>query len=194
MSDTDDSRLEAAGFIFPNELIAEKARKEMNAVSYLKKELSDMDGRHLLAAYRGLIEKEVFDTTEGYAFLKDIQRDLINDDTVDNKDIIPIPVIDPAEAKRKQIELEEPKWKRKFFTLIVVTIALAACVVFMFILTATQDSPNIINYKQKLENHYSTWDESLTKREDQVRKREEELLEKENDAHNTEEGNVYGSK
>lgn len=189
MSDTDeDSRLEAAGFIFSSEVVAEKAKKEMNAVSYLKNELSQMDGRHLLAAYKGLIDKEVFDTAEGYSFLKELQRTLINDDTVDNDSIPLIPVYDPAEVKRRQIEKEEPVWKKRFFTILVVVIALACCVVFMFILTVTQDSPNIINYRQKLENRYSTWDESLTKREEQVREKEEELLEKQQSNTETKEG------
>lgn len=192
MSDTDE-KLTAAGFIFSNETVAEKAKKEMNAVAYLRGELSKMDGSHLLKAYNGLIDKEVFDTAEGYTFLKEIQRDLIADDSIDNEVIRPIPVFDPSEVKRRQIELEEPVWKKKFFTLIIVTIALAVCVAFMFILTATQDSPNILNYKEKLENHYAEWDESLTKREEQVREKEEELLEKENNTQNTEEGNTDGS-
>lgn len=194
MADSDDnSRFEAAGFVFSSELVAEKARKEMNAVSYLKKELSDMDGIHLLAAYRGLIDQEVFDTACGYSFLKEIQRTLINDDTVDNADIPLIPVYNPAEVKKRQIEKEEPVWKRRFFTILTVVIVLAACVVFMFVLTVTQDSPNIINYKQKLENRYSSWDESLTKREEQVREKEEELLEKENNTAEDKEGEDSGS-
>lgn len=192
MSDADEN-LTAAGFVFSNETVAEKAKKEMNAVSYLRGELIKMDGAHLLRAYNSLIEKEVFDTAEGYTFLKNVQRKLIDDDSVDNDQIRPIPVYDPAEVRRHQIELEEPLWKKKFFTLLIVTLALAACVVFMFVLTATQDSPNIINYKEKLENHYSEWDESLTKREDQVREKEEKLLEEENRAKQSEEGAENGS-
>lgn len=193
MSEVDDEKLTAAGFIFSNEVLAEKAKKELNAVVYLRDELSKIDGAHLLGAYKGLIDKEVFDTAEGYTFLKDVQRRLIDDDTVDNAEIPPIPVYDPSEVRRRQTELEEPLWKRRFFTLIIVTIALAACAVFMFILTATQDSPNILDYKEKLENHYSEWDESLTRREEQVREREEKLLEKENRSDSTEEGNADGS-
>lgn len=193
MAEADDEKLVAAGFIFSNEVVAEKAKKEMNAVAYLRGELSKMDATHLLRAYKGLIDKEVFDTAEGYTFLKDVQRDLINDDTIDNDDIPPIPVYDPSEVKRRQIELEEPKWKGRFRSLLIVAIALAACVVFMFVLTATQDSPNIINYKTKLENKYSSWEESLNKREEQVREKEEELLEKENVNDNAEEGAGNGS-
>lgn len=188
-----DDKLSAAGFRFSSEVVAEKARKEMNAVAYLRGELSRMDGAHLLAAYKGLIDKEVFDTAEGYAFLKEIQRKLIADDTVDNADIPLIPVYDPDEIRKRQIELEEPVWKRRFRSLIIVVVALAAIVVFMFVLTATQDSPNIINYKEKLENRYSDWDESLTKREEQVREKEEKLLETENNNNRTEEGNANGS-
>lgn len=191
---SDNDKLTAAGFIFSNEVVAEKAKKEMNAVAYLRGELHGMDGTHLLVAYKGLIDKEVFDTAEGYSFLKEIQRRLINDETVDNSDIPLIPVYDPSAIKKRQIELEEPVWKRRFFTVLVIVIALSACVVFMFVLTATQDSPNIINYKEKLENRYSSWDESLTKREEQVREKEDKLLENENTGSNTEEGTTDGSK
>lgn len=189
----DKEKLKAAGFIFSNEVISEKARKEMNAVSYLKGELAKLDGPHLLIAYKGLIDKDVFDTAEGYSFLKFVQQKLIADDSVDNSEIPPIPVYDSSEVVKANIEQMEPVWKRRFFTLITVTIALLACIVFMFVLTATRDSPDILNYKQKLVDHYARWDESLTKREEQVRKREEELMEKEDGAKDSKEGTENGS-
>ncbi|MBQ2577298.1 MAG: hypothetical protein II566_08510, partial [Lachnospiraceae bacterium] len=53
-----------------------------------------------------------------------------------------------------------------------------AAVVFMFVLTVSSGSPNILNYKTKLENEYASWDENLQKREEEVKKKEEELLRK----------------
>jgi hypothetical protein len=45
----------------------------------------------------------------------------------------------------------------------------------MFIVAKTSDNPNIINYKEALENQYAEWDEALTQREAAVREKEEAL-------------------
>ena len=175
----EQKNLEAGGFIFSDEVVAEKAKKEINAVSYLKNQLSHMNAKQILEAYKGLIDKHVFDTAVGYSFLKELQRMLIADDTVDNADITLIPVADAKEVKDTENETQKLKWQRKFHVLLPFTILLLACVVFMFVLTATSNNLTILDYKEKVENQYADWDESLTKREDEVKEREEKLLEDE---------------
>ena len=54
-------------------------------------------------------------------------------------------------------------------------VVLGVMVIVMFILTVTSDSPNIINYKNQLEDEYAAWDEELTMREQEVKKREAAL-------------------
>lgn len=185
----EQKNLEAGGFIFSDEVVAEKAKKEINAVSYLKNQLSHMNAKQILEAYKGLIDKYVFDTAVGYSFLKELQRMLIADDTVDNADIPLIPVADAKEVKDTENETQKLKWQRKFHVLLPFTILLLACVVFMFVLTATSNNLTILDYKEKVENQYADWDESLTKREDEVKEREEKLLEDEERLKNGENSN-----
>ncbi|MDD6550391.1 MAG: hypothetical protein PUF16_01235 [Lachnospiraceae bacterium] len=186
---SEQKKLEAGGFIFSDEVVAEKAKKEINAVSYLRNQLSHMNAAQILEAYRGLIDKNVFDTAVGYSFLKELQRTLIADSTVDNADIPLIPVADERALKDTENETMKLKWQRKFHMLLPFTILLLGCVIFMFVLTATSNNMTILDYKEKVENQYADWDESLTKREDEVKEREEKLLEDEERLKNGENSN-----
>lgn len=177
--------LTAGGFEFSDEVVAEKAKKETNAVSYLKNQMSHMNASQILEAYRGLIEQGVFDTAVGYAFLKDVQRFLIADDSIDNSQIPLIEVSSPTRIRQTEAEKQKLKWQRKFHTLLPFTIILLGCVAFMFVLTATSNNMTILNYKDRVESQYAGWEEDLEKRENEVKEREEKLLEEENRADDT---------
>lgn len=175
----DNQKLTAGGFVFSDEVVAGKARKEMNAISYLKKEMLHLDEKQKLEAYKGLIDKQVFDTEAGYSFLKSLQSELIASDSIDNSEIPLIPVAQINEVKDTEAETQKLKWQRKFHVLLPFTIMLLGCVIFMFVITATSNNLNILNYKDKIEDQYSSWEEDLTKREDEVKEREEKLLQEE---------------
>lgn len=186
---SEKKEIETGGFIFSDEMVAEKAKKELNAVSYLRNQMAHMNSAQILEAYKRLIDKRVFDTAVGYSFLKELQRLLIADDSIDNSAIPMIPVADVREVRDTEAETQKLKWQRKFHVLFPFTIVLIGCVVFMFILTATSNNMTILDYKEKIENQYATWEESLSKREDQVKEREEKLLEEENRLKNGDETN-----
>ena len=61
-----------------------------------------------------------------------------------------------------------------FFSLFL-NIVFIVMILIMFAMTLTSDSPNIINYKNKLENEYAKWEEDLTRREQELKEREAEL-------------------
>ncbi|MQN00552.1 MAG: hypothetical protein DUD27_06065 [Lachnospiraceae bacterium] len=177
MPEIDKSK--AGGFEFSDEALAEKARKELNAISYLRGEMQNMNSAGKLAALKGLISKQVFDTEVGYSFLKELQNELLADDSIDNAQIPLIPVVDSGKVRDTEIQVQKLKWQRKFHILLPFTLVLAGCVVFMFIVAATSNNLTILDYKDKLENKYAAWDESLTKREQEVKEKEEKILEDE---------------
>lgn len=61
-----------------------------------------------------------------------------------------------------------------FFSLFL-NIVFIVMILIMFAMTLTSDSPNIINYKNKLENEYAKWEEDLKRREQELKEREAEL-------------------
>ena len=74
----------------------------------------------------------------------------------------------PAEQGADQRKAPAPV----LFLSLLLNVVLIAMVVVMFVLTLTSDSPNILNYKNELEDEYASWDEELTMREQAVKKRE----------------------
>ena len=49
------------------------------------------------------------------------------------------------------------------------------CVVAMFAMALTSDSPTIVDYQSKLLNRYASWEQELTEREKAVSEKEQEL-------------------
>lgn len=52
---------------------------------------------------------------------------------------------------------------------------LVIMVILMFVISLTGRAPTILNYRSKVQNEYSEWEEELKAREDLIREREHEL-------------------
>jgi hypothetical protein len=68
---------------------------------------------------------------------------------------------------------EHAEFKKAFP--IILSIALGILVIVMFIITATSESDNIVNYRRNITNRYAAWEQDLTEREKKVRQAEKEL-------------------
>ncbi len=77
-------------------------------------------------------------------------------------------VIKPQASDSSEIK------KLKFFNrvLIVLCITLLLCVIGMFYVNSTINSPTILNYEQEILNKYAAWEQELTEREDAVKEKE----------------------
>lgn len=84
-------------------------------------------------------------------------------------------------SKEKSIEQRKAPVPILFISLFL-NVVLITMVVVMFVLTLTSDSPNILNYKNQLEDEYASWDEELTMREQEVKKREAAVEQAEQEA------------
>ena len=92
---------------------------------------------------------------------------------------------------KKSKEKKQPEASKKpesdggyrvlFLYSLFVNLVLILMVIAMFVLTLTSDSPNIINYRTKIEDEYASWEQSLTEREQELRTWEQELSEAEED-------------
>ena len=175
-------RVSVGGFSFENKDEAEQAKKEIEGIRYIKTKT---------------------ETAVGYSYLKDLQEYLTTIPFIKNEDILPIPVTHPrleASLKKQKREIAQKERVRavrarqrekklakidrkaletessgKLKISLCVNAILVVCVVAMFAMTLTSDSPTIVDYQSKLLNRYASWEQELTEREKAVSEKEQEL-------------------
>lgn len=185
MSDRDN--LLVSGYSFASLKDAETARAEGRKIEFFKEKTRGRSPANLLALYDKLLDEKVFKTPVGYEYLRQLQTQLLQAGI--SKELIrPIPLyinfsynaeeeIEKAAVKQRirQSKIRKDKSGRLKLS-IYINILLAALVAAMFIITLKGDNPNILNYKKTIVNQYAAWEQELTRRENEVRKKEQELL------------------
>lgn len=187
MSKKEHEQLTADGFLFTSEAEAARAKKELEGVKYIRSKMDMEQPGQVLQLYNRMIVEKMFSTAVGIAYLKDLQEYLITIGFVQREEIRPIPVPHPSADERIREVQQKEKQKRMRLKKSVVTdkilqkryrVSLAAnmilviCVVLMFVISATSNHPNILNYETELINRYSAWEQELSEREEALRKLE----------------------
>lgn len=180
-----ENRYIVDGFIFMREAEAEKAKKESEGVKYIRAKL-DMDHPEMvLQVYNKMVNEQMFTTAVGYSYLKDLQEYLTAIPLIKNEDISPIKIIHsnlkesakkkskPEKVKKEPEPITDAVLQKKLKRASFFNIVLLICVVSMFIITATSNHPNILNYETKLLNRYSAWEQELNEREAALRELEQ---------------------
>ena len=192
-------RVSVGGFSFENKDEAEQAKKEIEGIKYIKTKTDMNDPEVVLQVYNKMIEQKLFETAVGYSYLKDLQEYLTTIPFIKNEDILPIPVTHPrleasikkqkervlavrarqrekklAKIDRKALETES---SGKLKISLCVNAILVVCVVAMFAMALTSDSPTIINYENKLIDKYAAWEQELDEREAALKEREQTVEE-----------------
>ncbi len=197
------------GFTFSDEISAKNASKEMRAVEYLLKQLSNADEAEVLNIYNQLLDKHIFNTEVGLSFLNQLRANLIDSQTYSEKDIRPVYAVDMTSSQQEMAKTPDAvessydtsdgssednedvseeesvevfstdakkqirRLKRINRLLLVLCITLTLVVIGMFYISTTINSPNILNYEEKIINKYSDWEQDLTQRENALREREQ---------------------
>lgn len=173
------------GYNFATTLEAQNAKEEMQAIRYLceKTDINDVAQAYVL--YNKIIEKELFKTQVGMDFLNKLQKSLINNPSVPNDRIQPIPVrtdieeaiedrreADAFKLKNKHLSDDVKRFKTYFTRSLIVNFLLIIIVISMMIIAATSNNPNILNYESKLQDRYASWEENLKAREAVIKEKE----------------------
>lgn len=180
-------KLIVGGFAFANEAEAKQAEKEVEGVKFIKEKL-DMDKPEMvLQIYNKMVRQKLFETVVGYSYLKELQEYLRSIPFVNNDEILPIPVQHPVLEEQLRRRRPEPKkqekvveryvnvdYKNRYRVMRGIALALAVCVVAMFAISSTANTPTILNYEQKLIDRYAEWEEELSEREERLMEREAE--------------------
>lgn len=179
------------GYYFRTKETALEAQTELNAIKYVSMKTDLKDPKQVYLLYNKLLEKELFKTIVGIGYLKKLQDFLYVSDEIPNDKIQPISVdyelqellkgrreITRNKSVINKLKKQKKKYNDMFIKAIIVNVVLVAVIAFMIIITLTSKNPNIIDYENKLQNKYSTWQEELESQEESIKEREEELYKK----------------
>ena len=183
-----DSVLTVNGIRYVSAADATTAREELKKIAYIEGHMNYNNPEEVLAIYDKMITNKLFVTPSGFAFLNRVQDYLREIPSIDHERIRPIET-DSLFTQRARNEvraasrvIQEPGLKEEYKKAqgslrisVILNIMLVILVAAMFGIALGSDNPNIINYRNAIENQYSAWEQNLTERENAVREKEKEL-------------------
>lgn len=172
------------GYQFISDEDLKMAKEEAQRINYISEKLSANDPESVLLVYNKSIQSNVFTSPVGLDFLKNVQSYLKKSEAIDESRILDIPIrysISDAlvlheNARYDSLNKKEKKsYKYEFRSSLLINGILIILVILMFVITLKSDNPNILNYKNALENKYATWEQELSEREMELKQKELEL-------------------
>ncbi len=174
----DHNNLEIDGFVFCSRHDAIIAENELKGVEYLKKKTDMKHPRKVLVVYNKMVTEGLFQTPVGISYVKELQKYLIDSQEIDNNNILDIPV-EPLHAgisKKNMVDRiahvfsnSRKAYRDRLKIALVTNVVLLIVIVAMFVITTTTENVNIMNYQEKIEDKYATWDQELTERENALK-------------------------
>lgn len=174
------------GFTFGSATDLELAKNELATVKYIDKKIENRSADTILSVYQGAIERKMFRTPVGYSYMHDLQKRMVALGIAKN-DIPGIPLYQvynnniAEDIKRSDRDVTVSKKKKRDAlrtqnrNLIIAVVIMAVAIVALFVISLNANTPNIINYRNNIQNEYATWEQELKDREKAVRDKEREL-------------------
>ena len=185
MEDGNVRKYTVNGFQFGSDKDRELAETEYSSIQYINGKIENRSAETILSVYQGAIERKMFRTPVGYAYLHDLQKRMVSMGMPREK-IPPIPLMQVfdnsatvedkprrevvANKRKKRNELRE-----KSRILVIANIVLILLVIALFAISLKGSTPNMLNYRSARINEYSSWEQELSLREGQIREKEKEL-------------------
>lgn len=164
------------GHTFENEKQWLLAKKEAEAVEYLRAKTDFNDGEMLLKLYNKILDRKMMETEIGIDFLAEIRKRIVEIGIVKENRLREIPELKQRAVKqrleeKKSRELMKLEKERRTNTILrIVCIFLLLLVVGMFtIVLSGKRSPLAIRYEKEILNKYASWAEELTRKERAIR-------------------------
>lgn len=170
------------GHTFEDEKQLLLAKKEAEAIEYLRAKTDFNNGEMLLRLYYRIIDNKMMETEIGVDFLIEIRKRIIEMGIMKEEQLKEVPELKKRKAKQKAAEKKSrellliEKVKRQNAILWVVCLFLSALVVGMFVILLTgKRSPLALRYEEELINKYASWAQDLTEKEQKLNDRIAEL-------------------
>ena len=170
------------GFVFGSTTDAEMAKEELNAARYIEKKIENKSPETVFAIYKAAIEKKMFRTPVGYAYLHELQKRMMAGG-INKEEINGIPLyqifnnkLDEEKAPRViRVKKKKEPLEKKNAILTIVNIVLIIMIIIMFAISLSGNRPTVLNYRHAIENEYSSWKQELDERERAINAKEREL-------------------
>lgn len=174
------------GYSFSSADEARRAQEEARKINYIKSKIDWNNPEGVLVIYNKLISNSIFSSPFGMNYLRQLHDKLLLCDQIDSENVMSIPVSsnlygdisasdDMPVPKRRVAKKKIRDYRMEYNICRVIIAVLVACVIAMFAITMKAENPNILNYEIALKNKYATWEQDLTKREQEIRIKEKEL-------------------
>lgn len=193
---------EVNGFKFESQEMAENAKREAKGIEYIKSKTRMDDPEVVFKLYNKLLDKEMFITPVGTAFLQELHDYLIGIPFFKKEDIRQLPSVEKKEKEErerkirkmrqarelanKQAELEKSKdmeiekYKKSFQVATFFAVIFGIVIIGMFaIVYFTSSNLDALNYEEEIINKYESWEKELNQREAELNQREADLKAKE---------------
>ena len=169
------------GYLYGNEDDVKLAKEEKKTAEYLESKINYDDVQTTLRIYNKAIKDKIFKTPAGFEFLKKMRNEMIKRGMPEeNIGGIPLYKVFSKEEDNKPVRIFQVKENNDGTKEILrfslwANIGLIIIVIGMFIITIIGENVNILNYRYKIENEYSAWQQELEEREAVIREKEAEL-------------------
>ena len=176
-----EERLIVDGYLYGNEDDVKLAKEEKKTAEYLETKINYDDVQAILRIYNKAIKDKIFKTPAGFEFLKKMRNEMIKRGVPEeNIGGIPLYKVFSKEEDNKPVRIFQVKenndgTKEMLRFSLWANIGLIIIVIGMFIITIMGENVNILNYRYKIENEYSVWQQELEQREAVIREKEAEL-------------------
>ena len=172
------------GHTFDDEKQLIAAKKEAEAIEYLRSKTDFTNMNNLRKLYDRILDRDMMETVVGIEFLKEIRATLVGSGMFTDEQLRPIPLWPEVKKLKKRKEIQRrsremtllERSERKNTILKIECFFLIVLVVGMFaiVLTGTR-SPWSLRYEEQLINKYASWEEQIQAKEERVRNYVREL-------------------
>lgn len=173
------------GFLFGSKEDVELANQELSTVRFIEGKIQNRRADTLMSVYQGAIERKMFRTPVGYAYMHDLQKKMasmgVKTDSIPGIPLYQVYNSNLDDELKPRREITVPKRKKKSAiirmnrNLIIVNIILALMIIALFVINIKGSTPTVLNYRNALENEYASWEQDLKERETKIREKEREL-------------------
>lgn len=162
------------GHTFDDEKQMIAAKKEAEAIEYLRSKTDFSNMNNLMKLYDRILDRNMMETVVGIGFLKEIRETLINSGMFTEGQIRPVPLLPEVKKLKKRKEIQKrnrertqlERCERQITILKVICFFLVVLVIGMFaiVLTGTR-SPLAIRYEEQILDKYASWAQELQEQE-----------------------------
>lgn len=176
------------GYNFKTSAEAEAAKDEMAAIKYLSSKTDSKDPKQVFILYNKIIDRQLFSTSLGIGYLKNLQQFLYQSPSIPNDRIRPIPIKSDTQAeidrRRERVmhksEMHEltilvAKYRNKYIKSLIVIGFFTVVLIAMFVILNTGTNTNIVNYEISIQDKYASWAQELESKENYLKQKESDL-------------------